>query len=223
MEQWKIIEDNPDYLVSNMGRVKSFKFGREKILKPIQCNGYLKVNLYKNNNKKQHFIHKLVGFHFQEICGNWFDGCETDHINTISTDNRAENLKNCTPKENHNNPLTKLHQSVSRKGKPSWGLGKKYSKEHRENISKSLKGKHTLTNNPNSKAILQFDKDMNFIKWWDCITSAVNELNISQPSISNCCRGKRKTANGYKWGYVADYEKIPFKVFNLEIYKKKVA
>lgn len=33
MEIWKDIEGYPNYQVSNMGRVKSLKFGKEKMLK----------------------------------------------------------------------------------------------------------------------------------------------------------------------------------------------
>ena len=33
MEIWKPIEKYPDYMVSNQGRVKSLKNGKEKVLK----------------------------------------------------------------------------------------------------------------------------------------------------------------------------------------------
>ena len=32
-EIWKTIEDYPDYMISNLGNVKSLKFGKEKLLK----------------------------------------------------------------------------------------------------------------------------------------------------------------------------------------------
>ena len=32
-EIWKTIEDYPNYMVSNMGRVKSLCYGKEKIMK----------------------------------------------------------------------------------------------------------------------------------------------------------------------------------------------
>jgi hypothetical protein len=35
-EIWKVITDFPDYYVSNLGRVKSLKFGKEKILNPYK-------------------------------------------------------------------------------------------------------------------------------------------------------------------------------------------
>ena len=66
-----------------------------------------------------------------------------------------------------------------------------------------------------------FDNNYNLINRFDSIRDAESALNTS--NISACCRGKQKTAGGYKWGYVEDYERIPFKVFNIELYRKKVA
>ena len=213
IEEWRTIEDYPNYMVSNLGNVKSIITG--KLLKPIVGNGgYLQVNLYENGNRKTHKIHKLVSYAFQEICGLYFNGCECDHLDTNKKNNIAENLRNVTPLENHNNPLTKLHISISKIGKSTWGFGLKYTQEHRDNISKSLKGKYTLSTNPNSKPILQFDLDMNFIKKWDCLQDAVNELGLSQPNLSLCLTNRRKTAGGFIWKYKY--------VYNIEqMYKRR--
>ncbi len=34
-EEWKVIENYPDYSISNLGRVKSLKFNKERILKQV--------------------------------------------------------------------------------------------------------------------------------------------------------------------------------------------
>lgn len=73
------------------------------------------------------------------------------------------------------------------------------------------------------KPIIQFTKDGEFVQKWDCITDAKNNLQIKGSVISKCCRGEYKTVKGYKWGYADDYERIPFKVFDLQLYRKKVA
>lgn len=75
----------------------------------------------------------------------------------------------------------------------------------------------------NSKPILQFSLDGKFICKWDSATQVERETGIKQNCISPCLKGKRKTAGGYIWGYADDYEQIPFKIFDLEIYRKKVA
>ena len=49
------------YEVSNLGRVKSLKFNKEKILKAgVNANGYLQVNLFKDENVLTNFIKTLV-------------------------------------------------------------------------------------------------------------------------------------------------------------------
>lgn len=52
------------------------------------------------------------------------------------------------------------------------------------------------------KPILQFDLEGNFIKEWPSLTKASEKLNISIINICSCCRGKQKSAGGFKWKYV---------------------
>ena len=104
MEIWKNIENYPDYMVSNLGRVKSIKFGKEKLLKHSKDKyGYFKVLLSKNGKSKNLKIHRLVA---KAFIPNPDNKEFIDHINTNKTDNRVENLRWCTCKENQNNPNT---------------------------------------------------------------------------------------------------------------------
>ena len=85
--------------------------------------------------------------------------------------------------------------------------GKKHTDEAKEKMSKSLKGKFSGANHPRARAIVQLDKDNNFIKEWTCIQDAIN--NVPKTSkISECCSGYRNTSGGYKWMYKEDYEKM---------------
>lgn len=64
-EIWKSIEGYEDYVVSNLGRVKSLKNKSEIILRPIlDCHGYLRVNLYKNGVRNMLKIHRIVATAF---------------------------------------------------------------------------------------------------------------------------------------------------------------
>lgn len=95
-------------------------------------NGYVSVNLSEDNVQKTWTIHQLIALTYPEICGEYFEGAEIDHINTITTDNRAENLHWVkSRKENMNNPLTKEN------------CKKAYTEEHRE-----ITRKRMLENNP---------------------------------------------------------------------------
>ncbi|CAB4157506.1 NUMOD4 [uncultured Caudovirales phage] len=97
MEEWKVIqiENLQDYSVSNLGRVKSNKFGKEKILKQNRMyQGYWTIKLKLN---KCYFVHRLVASHFIENKNNLSD---VDHINGNKSDNRVINLQWLSRKNN---------------------------------------------------------------------------------------------------------------------------
>ena len=100
-EIWKDVKDYEGvYQVSNLGRVKSLKFGKERILKMVINNaGYILVALHKDGNQKSKNVHQLVAIAF---LGHIPSGMSlvVDHINRIKTDNRLENLQIITHREN---------------------------------------------------------------------------------------------------------------------------
>lgn len=55
--------------------------------------------------------------------------------------------------------------------------------------------------NPKSKEIYQYSIDGNFIKKWDCISSASRELKINSSNISMCAKHTRPNAGGFRWEY----------------------
>ena len=67
---------------------------------------------------------------------------------------------------------------------------------------------------PNSKRVCQISIDGQFIKVWDSVTEASDELGICISSISNVCHSKKrrkngdisKTAGGYVWVFEKDYD-----------------
>ena len=88
------------YQVSNCGRVKSIKFGKERILKLIKNkDGYLYVNLYKNNIKKKYKVHRLVAEAFIPNPNNYK---EVNHKDECKTNNVVTNLEWCDRGYNNN-------------------------------------------------------------------------------------------------------------------------
>ena len=86
------------YQVSNFGRVKSLKYGREIILKPGKNGGgYSCVALSKNGHLQTYVVHRLVA---QAFLPNPDNLPQVDHLNEIKTDNRVENLQWVTGSEN---------------------------------------------------------------------------------------------------------------------------
>lgn len=184
-EIWKDIKDFEGlYQVSNMGRVKSLERvilrnnGKPQTIKERfvklckNKQGYYQVSLWKNGVEKRYLLHRLIAEHFIPNPEN--KPC-IDHINTDHTDNRIENLRWCTYKENNNNPLTIKHRSKPR----NW----------------NIKG----FNHWQSKPVAQLTKKGELLNIYP------NAYSVGIFQINACCNGKRKTAGGYKWQYVDDY------------------
>jgi len=53
----------------------------------------------------------------------------------------------------------------------------------------------------NIKSVIQLSLNNEIIKEWESIAKVEQELKISNADICKCCKGKRKTAGGYKWKY----------------------
>jgi hypothetical protein len=100
MENWKdIIGYEGLYMVSDYGNVMSLNYGGNgyrKLLKPGPTSkGYLTVVLCKNKIKKTFTVHRLVCYAFIGQSDKVID-----HINGIVTDNRVENLRYCSNRDN---------------------------------------------------------------------------------------------------------------------------
>lgn len=200
MEEWKdIVGYEGLYQISSEGRVKSLKrIARNnhtvdsKIRKPkIDKDGYCCVSLWIDGVSKEHFIHRLVA---QAFVPNPENKPCIDHINTDRTDNRAENLRWCTHKENTNNPISRekfLHNRYKVEG------------ERRISIYKPTKEAVAKMAEKHKKPVGMY-KDGNLIKRFDSAADAEREdNNLKFMSISAACNGRLKTYRGYEWKFIA--------------------
>lgn len=94
-EQWKQIEENTNYYISDLGR---FKNKNNKILNlNINKRGYLYCNISKNNKVSKIKIHRLVALYFVD---NPFKKDTVNHIDGNKLNNYYLNLEWLTRKEN---------------------------------------------------------------------------------------------------------------------------
>lgn len=206
--------DDTKFYVSNMGIIINTNYlnrGETKITSQyLDKKNYCRISI---RNSKEALVHRIVARAFPEICGEWFDGCDVEHINCITTDNRAENLRVCTHKENMNNPITKENcrkgvykHTPNFKGHKHTEYSLKLISQNRKGIpcNKETKEKISIANKNNpaySKPVFQYSLDGILIKEFPSAMQVKRELGFNNAHISLCCNGKRKSAQGYIWRY----------------------
>lgn len=198
-EIWKPIKGYEGYYeASNLGNIRSVdrvilstanilhtehkQLRRGRVLK--QGNGrkgYKIVVLQRDGQKRTMYTHRIIAMTFVE---NPYNKPCIDHINGICTDNRAENLRWCTQKENINNPNT---------------------------VYKNLDTlKQNALTNCKAKTILQLDKDsLEVIQEISPKSSYFKDMGYVRAYITSACRNRKKNAYGYKWAFKDDMFENP--------------
>lgn len=151
-EIWRDIPNfEGHYQVSNLGRIKSLYFRnrmatiyKEKILKPLNSKGYLRVRLHECKAKNLYSIHRLAAQAFipnpeNKPCVNHKDGNKTN--------NCVDNLEWCTYSENElhsHNVLGK--EPINKKKVNQYDLKDNFIKQYESlaEAGKSINKKYSL-------------------------------------------------------------------------------
>lgn len=183
-EIWKDIRGYEGrYQVSNLGNVKSLNYGNhgtaKNLVPKVSNRGRPWVELAKDGAKKAYLVYRLVATEFIPNENNY---PEVNHKDENVFNNCVDNLEWCTGEYNRSYSYN-LHPEKHRDARESCTrTGKRY-------------GKRTALE------IEQLDFEGNVVKRWPNSRTIFNDTGMSDWSISECCRGKRKQAYGFKWRY----------------------
>jgi len=185
IEIWKDIQGFDGYKISSFGRVKSVKrrwklLDSEKYLKTfIDRKGYVAITLRNDNNKINKKIHRLVAMAF---IPNPQNKPEVNHKDGNKQNNFEDNLEWNTTSENAIHAFS-IGLRVGGIGVRRVGLRIGF---------------------PNKIKVIQLSLDDSVIKIWDSMADAAMSIMGDvgrRTDICAVCKGKRKTAFGYKWRY----------------------
>ena len=179
-ELWKDVDGYEGlYQVSNTGRVRSLSYRRHGFVKELvpKINNYgrLWFDLWKNGENTPMLAHRIVANAFIPNPNGY---PQINHIDENPKNNNVENLEWCTAEENRAKYLAN-HKGERRPVK-------KYSNKYRRQ---------------DDREINQISMEGEVVRVWENVQAVLHEKGWSAWSISECCRGKRKTAYGYFWRY----------------------
>lgn len=191
-EIWKpVVGYEGRYEVSNYGRIKGLRYFRDHNIflhASVNRYGYEMVTLFNTRDGRKmgkgYCVHRLVAAAF---IPNPENKPHIDHIDGDRRNNRVENLRWCTPKENNNYPIAKERRRAGQTG-----IKKNYKPEYLERIS---------------TPVVQLSKEGECIAKYPSIKAAMRAVGaIRTFQITNICRGRGRTYKGYKWMFLKDYE-----------------
>lgn len=182
VEIWKTIKENPNYMVSNLGRIKSLdhyvsngkgtRMVKGKVFTgAINRYGYINIHIVVNGKEKNIRLNRLIA---QTFIPNPHHKEQVNHLNGNKSDNRVENLEWATRSEN---------------GKHAYKMG-------------LLDKKSMIKNWDSFKKPIAKVRNGQIIEKYQSMTEARIKNNMSISSLCNYAKNNKKDRDGNEWRYL---------------------
>lgn len=175
---WKKIERNDNYSINEQGQVRNDKTGHIRRPTPNKRNGYLVVDLYKDNKREKVPIHRLVA---EAFIPNPENKLTVDHIDGNRQNNSIDNLRWATYSEQNSR-----FETLGVRSEP-------IIVNHYEEKRKKRGGGHEAW--LGIIEVLEFDSISEVAKYFDCTVSNIS-LMLEKGTI-----GRRGITRGYQFSY----------------------
>ena len=175
---WKKIKRNNNYSINKEGNVRNDKTGLNKQPFKNKRNGYLVVDLYKNNKSEKVPIHRLIA---EAFIPNPENKQTVDHIDGNRQNNSIENLRWATYSENNSRFETIGVRSETI-------VVTRYAEERNKRGGGHLAWLDVIDT-------MEFKSISETAKYFDCTISNIS-LMLEKGTI-----GKRGRTRGYRFSY----------------------
>ena len=171
---------------------------------------YESQNISTSNLGKSKWLKTVKELSYRILFSGTEEECYQKEIEIIFKYKKKRNLVNSTiggdkpPKLNeldsilYSATVSKISEKAKNR-KLSVETKRKMSETQKTISREYLKAYHKGKNNPRAFKVAQYDLKNNLIKVWDYAKQAIAELNLDSSAITNCVKGRQKTAGGYIW------------------------
>lgn len=175
---WKKIKRNDNYSINKQGQVRNDKTSHIKKPTLNKRNGYLVVDLYKDNKREKVTVHRLVA---EAFIPNPENKPTVDHIDGNRQNNSVDNLRWATYSEQNSR-----FKTVGVRSEP-------IIVKHYEEKRKKRGGGHEAW--LGIIEVLEFDSISEAAKYFNCTISNIS-LMLEKGTI-----GRRGVTRGYQFSY----------------------
>ena len=171
VEEWRPIQDFPNYNVSNLGNIKNIT--NDKMLNPCVKGGYYHISLVNDTNKQNFKVHRLIALAFIENPENKSD---VNHKDKNKLNNHLSNLEWMTRRENNIHRCQGVKITCN-KNKVLYRIDKE------------------------SNEILEKYNSIELAGEWAFKNGYTKTVHNGRNAIGNCVNGLSKVAYKFKWEY----------------------